>query len=52
MLFRSEQELAVNVSPIDGKFLFDFTEPPMPEGWHGVRWRPNQEPATLFIVHE
>ena len=42
----------VNVSPIDGKFLFDFTEPPMPEGWHGVRWRPNQEPATLFIVHE
>ena len=41
----------VNVSPIDGKWLFEFTEPPMPEGWHGVRWRPNVEPATTFIVH-
>ena len=42
----------VNVSPTDGKFLFEFTEPPVPEGWHGVRWRPNQEPATAFVVHE
>jgi len=42
----------VNVSPIDGKWLFEFTEPPMPEGWHGVRWRPSAEPATTFIVHE
>jgi len=42
----------VNVSPIDGKWLFEFTEPPIPEGWHGVRWRPNQEPATTFIVHD
>ena len=41
----------VNVSPIDGKFLYEFTEPPVPEGWHGVRWRPSKEPATLFIVH-
>lgn len=42
----------VNVSPIDGKWLFEFTEPPIPEGWHGVRWRPNQEPATTFVVHD
>ena len=41
----------VNVSPIDGKWLFEFTEPPIPDGWHGVRWRPNVEPATTFIVH-
>ncbi|GMV15002.1 MAG: hypothetical protein AMXMBFR56_32260 [Polyangiaceae bacterium] len=41
----------VNVSPIDGKWLFEFTEPPIPEGWHGVRWRPNVEPATTFVVH-
>jgi hypothetical protein len=41
----------VNVSPRDGKFLFEFTEPPIPEGWHGVRCRPDVEPATTFVVH-
>lgn len=40
----------VNVSPIDGKWLFEFTEPAVPPGWHGVRWRPKDEPATTFIV--
>jgi L,D-transpeptidase catalytic domain len=42
----------INVSPIDGRWLFNFTEPALPEGWHGVRWRPEAEPATLFIVHK
>lgn len=42
----------VNVSPIDGKWLFEFTEPPAPAGWHGVRWRPSAEPATTFVVHD
>lgn len=41
----------VNVSPIDGKFLYEWTEPPMPAGWHGVKWRPSAEPATTFVVH-
>ena len=40
----------VNVSPIDGKWLFEFTEPTVPEGWHAVRWQPNLEPSTAFIV--
>ena len=42
----------VNVSPIDGKWLFEFTEPDMPEGWHGVRWRAQSEPATTFVIHD
>jgi hypothetical protein len=42
----------VNVSPIDGKWLFEWTEPPIPDGWHGVRWRPTVEPATTFVVHD
>ena len=42
----------VNVSPIDGRWLFYFTEPVMPEGWHGLRWLPYLEPATTFIVHQ
>jgi lipoprotein-anchoring transpeptidase ErfK/SrfK len=41
----------VNVSPIDGKWLYEFTEPSVPEGWHGVRWLPHEGPATLFVVH-
>jgi hypothetical protein len=41
----------VNVSPIDGKWLFEWTEPTAPPGWHGVRWLPRLEPATTFIVH-
>jgi hypothetical protein len=42
----------INVSPLDGKDLFDWTEPVIPEGWHGVRWLPWQGPATLLVVHK
>jgi hypothetical protein len=41
----------VNVSPLDGKYLYEFTEPQAPEGWHGTRWLPELEPATTFVVH-
>jgi hypothetical protein len=40
----------VNVSPIDGKWLYEFTEPRVPDGWHGLRWQPQLEPATTYIV--
>lgn len=41
----------INVSPIDGRWLFyDFTEPRVPEGWHGVRWLPKLEAATTLLV--
>lgn len=43
----------VNVSPKDGKWLFEFTEPDVPEGWHGVRYVARYGGgSTLFIVHE
>lgn len=41
----------VNVSPIDGRWLYGFTEPEVPAGWHGVRWVPSKGPATTFVVH-
>lgn len=41
----------LNVSPRDGRFLFDFSEPSLPAGWYGVRWEPRREPATQVIVH-
>ncbi|HYQ28240.1 MAG TPA: L,D-transpeptidase [Polyangiaceae bacterium] len=42
----------INVSPIDGKWLFDFTEPKLPAGWHAVRWQPATGAPTLLVVHE
>lgn len=41
----------VNLSPIDGRTLFEFTEPALPPGWHGVRWLPWLGPATLVVIH-
>jgi len=41
----------VNVAPRDGKWLFEFTEPEVPEGWHGVRYVSRYGGgSTLFIV--
>lgn len=42
----------VNASPKDAKWLFEFTEPELPPGWHGVRWVPKLGPSTTLIVHE
>lgn len=41
----------INVSPIDGYFLFHWTEPAIPDGWYGVRWLPTREPSTTVIIH-
>jgi hypothetical protein len=41
----------VNVSPIDGRWLFHWTDPPLPEGWHGIRWEKEYDPATQMVVH-
>jgi hypothetical protein len=41
----------INVSPIDGRWLFyEFTEPRMPDNWHGMRWLPTLEPSTTLII--
>jgi hypothetical protein len=42
----------VNVSPRDGQWLFEFTEPRVPEGWHGVRQHNRYGRATLVILHD
>lgn len=41
----------INLSPLDGKKLFDWTEPKLPQGWHGMRWLPWRGPATIVVVH-
>ncbi len=40
----------VNLSPIDAKWLFDWTEPRLPDGWHAMTARAG-EGATLVVIH-
>jgi lipoprotein-anchoring transpeptidase ErfK/SrfK len=42
----------VNLSPVDAKWLFEWTEPKVPAGWHAVRALEGDEaPATLVVIH-
>jgi hypothetical protein len=38
----------INLSPVDARFLFAWTDPPVPEGWHGI----NVEEGTAVIIHK
>jgi hypothetical protein len=40
----------VNLSPLDARYLFDFTEPKLPPGWHAVRREP-RAPMTRVVLH-
>lgn len=40
----------VNLAPIDGQRIFMFTEPQIPEGWHGV-YATEANPGTTIVVH-
>lgn len=41
----------INLSPIDALFMFQWTEPLAPPGWHGTRWLPYLEPSTTLLIH-
>ncbi len=41
----------VNVAPDDAKWLYEFTEPAVPPGWHAVRWIPRNGASTLVVIH-
>ena len=41
----------VNLAPLDAKWVFLFTEPHLPEGWHGV-WSTAAHPGSRVVVHE
>src|SRR5690606_31270845 len=40
----------VNLSPLDAKYLFFFTDPPVPAGLHGA-WATDQRPGSRVVVH-
>ncbi|HSN98124.1 MAG TPA: L,D-transpeptidase, partial [Candidatus Nanopelagicales bacterium] len=41
----------VNLSPIDAKQVFEWTDPPVPEGWHGMRAVPELGRSTVVKIH-
>jgi L,D-transpeptidase catalytic domain len=41
----------VNLSPLDAKTLFGWTDPQLPTGWHGVEATADH-PGTRVIVHD
>jgi hypothetical protein len=42
----------VNLSPIDGHWLFGWSDPPVPAGWHGVESGPDTTLGTTVVVHK
>ncbi|WP_437970150.1 L,D-transpeptidase [Sorangium sp. So ce260] len=40
----------VNLSPVDAKWLFHWTEPPVPEGWYAVQVT-RKDPSTRVVIH-
>ena len=41
----------VNLSPADARSLFGWTEPRLPEGWHGAV-ASEKQPGTRVVIHE
>jgi len=48
---RNQSHGCVNLAPADAKAVFAWTEPKLPEGWHGVMSTPDR-PGTRVVVHE
>ena len=41
----------VNLAPLDAKAMFGWTEPSLPEGWHGVL-ATDTKPGSRVVVHD
>ena len=48
---RTKSHGCVNLAPLDAKALFAWTEPHVPEGWHGVM-STSEKPGTRVVVHD
>ncbi|MEM7609588.1 MAG: L,D-transpeptidase [Myxococcota bacterium] len=48
---RPKSHGCVNLSPLDAKWVFNWADPPLPEGWHSAY--PSEEtPGTWIWVHD
>ncbi|HWP07242.1 MAG TPA: L,D-transpeptidase [Polyangiaceae bacterium] len=42
----------VNLSPIDARVVFRWTDPPVPDGWHGINIGTEMGEGTAVIIRE
>jgi lipoprotein-anchoring transpeptidase ErfK/SrfK len=48
---RTRSHGCVNLAPQDARAIFGWTEPRMPDNWHGV-WSTPEKPGTRIVVHD
>jgi lipoprotein-anchoring transpeptidase ErfK/SrfK len=48
---RTKSHGCVNLSPEDARRIFGWTEPQLPEGWHGVV-ATEEKQGTRVVVHD
>jgi len=41
----------VNLSPTDARWVFEWSEPAIPQGWYGMRVTSDTGPGTVVVVH-
>ncbi len=41
----------VNLAPLDAKWVFSHTDPPLPPGWHGA-WSTPDRPGSRVVLHD
>jgi len=41
----------VNLAPLDAKWVFSHTDPPLPKGWHGA-WSSPERPGSIVVIHD
>lgn len=41
----------VNLAPLDAKWLFFYSDPQIPKGWHGM-WSSDDRKGSLIVIHE
>jgi lipoprotein-anchoring transpeptidase ErfK/SrfK len=42
----------INLSPIDARVVFRWTDPPVPDGWHGINVGSDMGEGTTIVVRE
>lgn len=42
----------INLAPIDARLVFRWTDPPVPENWHGINVGPDMGEGTAVYIHE